>query len=285
MREKHHPARSARGHVEDCPHCGSYVDVPHETQQPRVAGSEAAAAGAMPGLEKVDRASGLHADCRSKWQLGIEVLAVLCFAYFPSQIRAFVNFFDERPSASSFTELELWRIVHVFEVALPLLVIMSLTRDPWSHFGIVRPRCVVDAIGGSLICFCCCVAYAFAMTLLPPAVLHGPDAYHFAPKTSPEGILEYGLLLIATTASAFSQELVMRGYLLPRFERLFGSTVLAVLVTSILFGGYHIYQGIVPAIGDVAIGLVFAVAFCILHRLWPLCLGHAPLNLSLYLAR
>jgi uncharacterized protein len=50
---------------------------------------------------------------------------------------------------------------------------------------------------------------------------------------------------------------------------------MAVLVTTALFGSYHMYQGPVGAIGATAIGLVYAIAFCLLRRLWPLCIAHA----------
>jgi membrane protease YdiL (CAAX protease family) len=98
-----------------------------------------------------------------------------------------------------------------------------------------------------------------------------------------EGAPAYFLLLLACLAGGFAEELVMRGYLIARLERLLGSTWLPVLVTSVLFASYHLYQGVNPAIGHFASGLVYAVSFCFLRRLWPLCIAHALVNFLLYL--
>jgi membrane protease YdiL (CAAX protease family) len=67
-------------------------------------------------------------------------------------------------------------------------------------------------------------------------------------------------------------------YLIPRLERLLGSTVAAVGLTAVMFGSYHVYQGVGPAISVAGVGVVFGISFCLLRRLWPLCLAHALQN-------
>ena len=89
--------------------------------------------------------------------------------------------------------------------------------------------------------------------------------------------------MAACIASGFSQELVFRGYLIARLERLLGSTSLAILITTVMFGSYHLYQGFVPAIGIAVSGLVYAVSFCLFRRLWPICVAHALHNFMYYL--
>lgn len=55
-------------------------------------------------------------------------------------------------------------------------------------------------------------------------------------------------LIASWTYAAFIEEFVYRGYLLNRFKDIFGETkigwILAVLISSILFGYGHVYQGI-----------------------------------------
>jgi membrane protease YdiL (CAAX protease family) len=75
----------------------------------------------------------------------------------------------------------------------------------------------------------------------------------------------------------------MRGYLIARLERLLRSTWLPVLISSVLFGSCHLYQGVQRAIAVFAVGLVYAVWFCFLRRLWPLCMAHAATNIIHYL--
>jgi membrane protease YdiL (CAAX protease family) len=112
-------------------------------------------------------------------------------------------------------------------------------------------------------------------------MLHSPAWLHVA-RSSPVGLAGYLLLAARFLATCFSEELVMRGYLIARLERLLRSTPLAVAVAALLFGSYHIYQGITPAIEDVAVGVVYAVWFCCLRRLWPLVAAHTLHNFLLY---
>ena len=92
----------------------------------------------------------------------------------------------------------------------------------------------------------------------------------------------YLLVAVVFAAGGFSEELVMRGYLIPRLERLLQSTWVAVVVTSVLFGSYHLYQGTAYAIASAVLGLFLGVAFCLTRRLWPLCAAHALYNFLLY---
>jgi hypothetical protein len=71
----------------------------------------------------------------------------------------------------------------------------------------------------------------------------------------------------------------MRGYLIPRLEQLLRSTWIAVLVSTLLFASYHVYQGAASTIIIGAMGLVYAVSFCLFRRLWPLCVAHAAWNI------
>jgi len=63
--------------------------------------------------------------------------------------------------------------------------------------------------------------------------------------------------------------------LLTRLERYFGSTWKAIPVAAACFTSYHIYQGSLSAIGIAVVGIFCASAFCLLRRLWPLCVAHA----------
>jgi membrane protease YdiL (CAAX protease family) len=89
---------------------------------------------------------------------------------------------------------------------------------------------------------------------------------------------EYLLVPFSSCAIGFVEELVMRGYLIPRFERLLGSSWKAVLVSTVLFASCHMYQGPVGVISAAITGLVLGIAFCWVRRLWPVALAHALLD-------
>jgi membrane protease YdiL (CAAX protease family) len=82
----------------------------------------------------------------------------------------------------------------------------------------------------------------------------------------------------ASDARATFEELVFRGYLIARLERLLQSTRLAVVVSTGLFAGLHTYQGTIGVLNATVIGLACAIWFCMFRRLWPLCLVHAANN-------
>jgi membrane protease YdiL (CAAX protease family) len=93
--------------------------------------------------------------------------------------------------------------------------------------------------------------------------------------TLPQSAVDYVVLVVLSLSIGFSEELAMRGYLIPRFEKLLGSTTSSVLVSTTLFASYHLYQGLEGTAGVFVIGLVFGIAFCWTRRLWPIVIAHA----------
>jgi membrane protease YdiL (CAAX protease family)/predicted RNA-binding Zn-ribbon protein involved in translation (DUF1610 family) len=271
------------GHVESCPACGAFVDVPDGMESPPPTGDIVGAS--QSAAVKAESPTVLASDSRTAAQLWIEVVAVLCLAYFPYLFYALHTLcvYGPEPAHVPTVYLELSRIVIAFQTSMPLLVILSLAKDRWSLFGIVRPAWITDAVVGSFIGVTTVVAYRFVLSLLPPSMPGSAAILHTLHGELPQGLAAYVLILVTCLAGAFGEELVMRGYLIARLERLLGSTWRAVLITSVLFASYHLYQGVSPAVGHVATGLVYAVSFCLFRRLWPLCIAHALTNFMTYL--
>jgi membrane protease YdiL (CAAX protease family) len=53
----------------------------------------------------------------------------------------------------------------------------------------------------------------------------------------------------------------------------------SLVVTSVMFGTMHLYQGTASAVSAGFFGLFYGAAFCALGRIWPLALAHALHNL------
>jgi membrane protease YdiL (CAAX protease family) len=70
-------------------------------------------------------------------------------------------------------------------------------------------------------------------------------------------------LCVATAATAgITEELLFRGYLLPRLHKFFKVTWLPVIISSVLFGLLHFSYGtLIQIIGPFYIGLVFAIFY------------------------
>lgn len=261
-----------RAHVETCPECGAYVDVPDVPPVTPLASA--------PG----DGATGGSiAAARSTGSLWFEVVVVLCLTVFPGVFNAIVAL---QPWASSplpliYDQLDL--IVWSLRVSLPLLLILSLIREPWARFGIVRFEWLPDIAGTIAIWVAHTMVATCVIALMRSSFGEGSLGGIVLQRTRPEGLANGLLVLVGYMAAGFTEELVMRGYLLTRLEQLLRSTWLAVLATTALFASYHLYQGAVGLAGATACGLVYGIAFCLLRRLWPLCLAHAMHNLAIAL--
>ncbi|TDP02514.1 CPBP family intramembrane glutamic endopeptidase [Flavobacterium sp. 245] len=92
----------------------------------------------------------------------------------------------------------------------------------------------------------------------------------------------YLLLFFTCVTAGITEELIFRGYLLPRLELLFKNKIPAIIISSVLFGLLHIgYGTLLNVIGPIVIGLVFAIQYkkyrnikilIICHFLWDLLL-------------
>ncbi len=264
------------GHVETCPHCGDYVDVPDDVEGRTLAESENTPSAAASRRVKITSAAGLADDPRKKWQLWLEVSAVLCLAYVPFMYGSIVSFFLGRQESGSLFSYEMSRLVEALQMSMPVLAIMALSRDAWSKFGIVRPSWLTDTLAAIGIFTINIIARDFVFSLLPQSFWR--STVIIIHRQAPAGLLEHLLLAFTLLLAAFSEELVMRGYLIPRLEQLLKSTWKAVLVTSLLFASYHLYQGFGSTIIVAGYGLVYGTAFCLFRRLWPLCIAHAIHN-------
>ena len=262
-----------RGHVETCPHCGSYVDVPESTEASLSTESQTNVSEEMPDSEQSGEPKTVAPVSRTNPQLWFEVSAILCLAFVPDLFYALTFIWHPVSVSSSYRELCL--IVRAFQVSVPLLVILLLAKEPWSQFGIVRPKWITDAFLGCAIWLGGNVAYYFLVSLLPPTLWERSESWQLAHRGRPEGIFAILLFLVASIASSFAEELVMRAYLITRLQRLLRSTWVSVVVTTALFASYHCYQGVVGVVGAAAIGLIYGMSFCLFRRLWPLCLAHA----------
>ncbi|MFJ4209965.1 CPBP family intramembrane glutamic endopeptidase [Paenarthrobacter sp. NPDC089675] len=87
------------------------------------------------------------------------------------------------------------------------------------------------------------------------------------------------VLVLSAVRHAIVEEVIVVGYLLDRFGKFGWSTPLAILVSAVLRGSYHLYQGFGPFIGNVAMGLVFAWLYTKTKRVMPLVIAHAMLDI------
>ena len=91
------------------------------------------------------------------------------------------------------------------------------------------------------------------------------------------------VLVLAAAGNGAAEEIVVVGYLLVRLRQLGVPPALALAGTALLRGSYHLYQGFGGGIGNLAMGVVFALWWMRTRRLWPLVLAHTLLDVVAFL--
>jgi membrane protease YdiL (CAAX protease family) len=167
-------------------------------------------------------------------------------------------------------------------IALPIgtvlvLVWRWLSRTPWREIGYVRPGSwiLTVAIGVTF-----GVAFKFAMKAIVMPLLGAPainQTYHFLAGNRDMLPAAIWAMLVA----GFGEETVFRGWMFERLGKLFGSKVLIVIVTSVLFGlGHYLNQGLPGVEQATIVGLVLGTVFAITGRVFVLMIAHAAFDLT-----
>lgn len=86
------------------------------------------------------------------------------------------------------------------------------------------------------------------------------------------------MLLLSAAVAGILEETIAVGYLLTRLKELRWSVPAAIAASALLRGTYHLYQGWPMALGNVAMGVVFAWWYHRTGRLGPLILAHWTLD-------
>lgn len=86
------------------------------------------------------------------------------------------------------------------------------------------------------------------------------------------------VLVASAVQNALLEEVVVVAWLLDRLQRLGWGVPAAVVASSVLRGAYHLYQGPAMALGNVVMGVVFALAYLRWRRVMPLVVAHTLLD-------
>jgi membrane protease YdiL (CAAX protease family) len=87
------------------------------------------------------------------------------------------------------------------------------------------------------------------------------------------------ILLFSALRSALSEEIIVVGYLFTRLRQLGWNVWTIIVSTALLRGSYHLYQGIGPFVGNVAMGVVFGWCYSRWGRVMPLVIAHWVLDI------
>lgn len=172
-------------------------------------------------------------------------------------------------------------------IAVQGLVILSgvallvhLRRLSWQRLRLVAPR-PVDLLRGAvalLVFFAVNLLFAAVISLLKPQWL----AQHHEQLGGLGGALIGDMpvisVLLLMLFVAFYEEVVARGALLARSQALLGGVWGPVLLSSLLFGLGHAYQGWMGVVQTMLAGVVLARLTLYWGTLWPAIFAHGALN-------
>ena len=82
------------------------------------------------------------------------------------------------------------------------------------------------------------------------------------------------VLLLSAFQNAALEEIVVVGYLLSRLDKLGVRPWRAVVISAVIRGSYHLYQGIGAFIGNAVMGLIFGFLYRRWGRVTPLIIAH-----------
>lgn len=213
----------------------------------------------------------------------LEFLTVLAFAYVPGLLASVISLAAGEP-ANSASDRPAWGyldyVPQVAQIAIPLLYIVHVNQGSWRTLGLCKPRWRDGAWAFPAMMLALVMSNAVAVVLLSLRTSAAEETRNIVEHIFPvaKSPLDYAAMGIASLAVGFTEELLFRGYILTRWQGFSGSLVQAVIVSSILFGIGHAYQGLAGVVSTTAVGLAFGLVFIYLRRLWPVALAHALLD-------
>ena len=101
------------------------------------------------------------------------------------------------------------------------------------------------------------------------------DTARTVARVGPHGALEIVLWVLVSLSAGICEEFVFRGYLMRQFAAWFGSWPLGLIVSAVVFGIGHAYEGLGPVLTIVVHGISFGLLALLTRRLVPGMAAHA----------
>lgn len=229
----------------------------------------------------------------TKRSLLLEVVIVLWVSLGASAVRALLTFAERLLSDVPLGEQTATIIAPVVEtpwldflfqlagIVLPLgavaLVIYLLyaSGESLADIGIDRSQPTRDSLRGVILA---AVIGGAGLVFYLLSVRLGISVQITA-TTLPGDWYETPALVLRAAEAALLEEVVVLGYFLHRLTQLGVSKPWAVIVSALLRGTYHLYQGVGGFVGNLVMGLVFGWLFFRWRRTTPMIIAHFLIDL------
>jgi len=207
------------------------------------------------GSDSAQKAGGTGGQS-SRLAQSVEVAVFLIVLMPPLVLGAF----SRRPAPFGFV-LQAFRTI-TFEVGLVSLVLYFLWRngEPRHRIGWTGKNLWRDVALGIALYIPLHIASGVVAALVWMIGLSGP-LMRTPVYGLPHGAAQLALALVLAAVIAAAEETVFRGYLILRFATLTGRVSTGVVLSTVLFGVEHTYQGVAGMITVGMMGLIFALVY------------------------
>jgi len=163
-------------------------------------------------------------------------------------------------------------------VALVAFLLWQVTRPHLGRLGLDLARPKRDLGWGVLLALCIGlpgIGLYLASRALDLGVTVVPTALDSHWWTVP-------VLVLAALRAALQEEVIVVGYLFARLRDLGWGTWPIIVLTAVLRGSYHLYQGYGAFLGNAAMGLLFGWLYSRYGRLLPLVVAHFLIDTAVF---
>jgi membrane protease YdiL (CAAX protease family) len=194
--------------------------------------------------------------CRPGKKVQLVEVAVFLFLIVPSMA---ASLFLSRNTGLSFTTVAVSSILDDLAFVSLILYFIWRNGEPRGQIG-WKSGTVWPEIGlGGLLYFPILYGIGLLESFLHSIGLSAPTKLPSFLTVSGAERLVLACILVAVVAIA--EETIFRGYLILRFRTITGSSVAAVLLSSLIFALGHGYEGVAGMISVFVLGIIFAVIY------------------------
>ncbi|NYE94942.1 hypothetical protein FHU41_001163 [Psychromicrobium silvestre] len=231
---------------------------------------------------------------RRRWR--VEILIVLALSLGQAGVRALVNLIDvlsQGPLSQATAQLNVpkgnreyfdltYQLLDNFFALMPVVLVLYLlwkpTRSGFQAVGLTLVRPWRDLLWGLglmvLVGAPTLGLYAVGRSLGVTAQIVTSSLHDYW-WTIP-------ILVISAVRNALVEEVIVVGYLLNRLNQLGWRPWMSIVVSALIRGSYHLYQGFGPFVGNFVMGLLFGWLYTRTKRVMPLVIAHSLLDIAAF---
>lgn len=221
---------------------------------------------------------------RARWK--VELFATLAVYFLPIIVRAVAMY-----GADVSKDSEPASVMYVSGIAQSLsfagfaaFVIWS-SREGGASFGLKRVRWLADfalALGLMIAFYIAYVACAMLIYAVVPSMYESVQGgYTFS---APVSGIDRAFATVYSMMNGATEEIFLWGIVFTRLQRLGVHGLVSVVVLSMLFASYHLYQGPMAAGGLLLLAIIHGVVFFLRPSLAPLIIAHVLWDMRIVLS-